>query len=214
MQSWDEIYSKHGIIQKEPMEFIACNIQTLRARNVKRVLDLGCGTGRHLTLLLDEGFEVHGIDASPKAIEILTDILAEKDVSGVELKVDDFTDISFPEDYFDAIVCTNVIQHGRIHDVHKAAREIHRLLHSGGVLFLKTLSMHDGAYGLGEELEPNTFLPKIEPDGDIPHHFFTEEELRDVFRGFEIKSLTEETHKPKLRPIDKGFFWQLVGVRK
>ena len=214
MSDWDALYQKHGVLQEKPLEFIVENIKTLKENNVRKVLDLGCGTGRHLTLLLDEGFEVHGLDASPKAIELLTDILAKKGVGGVEIKVDDFSDISWPENYFDAIVCTKVIQHGRVHKIRKAAAEIHRVLRPGGVLLLLTLSTRDGAYGMGEELEENTFITGVEPDGSIPHHFFTEEEILDVFRGFDVIRLKEVESKPQLRKVDKSVRWELVGVRK
>lgn len=39
----------------------------------KRVLDLGCGTGRHARMLAEEGYEVIGIDASESALERAND---------------------------------------------------------------------------------------------------------------------------------------------
>lgn len=36
-----------------------------------KILDIGCGTGRHIVELLKQGFEVFGIDASSKMIEVL-----------------------------------------------------------------------------------------------------------------------------------------------
>ena len=35
-----------------------------------RVLDIGCGAGRHSLYLQGQGFDVHGIDVSPGAIEV------------------------------------------------------------------------------------------------------------------------------------------------
>jgi len=34
-----------------------------------RVLDLGCGVGRHLVYLSSQGFEMHGLDLSPAGVE-------------------------------------------------------------------------------------------------------------------------------------------------
>jgi SAM-dependent methyltransferase len=39
------------------------------AAPVRRILDLGCGTGRHAELLADRGYEVVGVDRSPHMIE-------------------------------------------------------------------------------------------------------------------------------------------------
>ncbi len=38
--------------------------ESLRAAGAGRVLDVGCGTGRHVKALLDEGFDAFGADAS------------------------------------------------------------------------------------------------------------------------------------------------------
>jgi 2-polyprenyl-3-methyl-5-hydroxy-6-metoxy-1,4-benzoquinol methylase len=35
-----------------------------------KVLDIGCGAGRHALYLQDQGFDVHGIDNSPGALEV------------------------------------------------------------------------------------------------------------------------------------------------
>lgn len=39
-------------------------VQRLRTVGARRVLDLGCGTGRHVAALLEAGFDAHGADVS------------------------------------------------------------------------------------------------------------------------------------------------------
>ncbi|MDE2589481.1 MAG: class I SAM-dependent methyltransferase, partial [Patescibacteria group bacterium] len=41
-----------------------------KKRNVKRVLDAGCGNGRHVIFFSEQGFDVYGIDISNDAIKI------------------------------------------------------------------------------------------------------------------------------------------------
>jgi len=41
----------------------------LRAADARRVLDAGCGTGRHVEALLREGFDAHGADVSEEMLE-------------------------------------------------------------------------------------------------------------------------------------------------
>ncbi|HVS08968.1 MAG TPA: class I SAM-dependent methyltransferase [Planctomycetota bacterium] len=41
----------------------------LRAAGARRVLDAGCGTGRHVQALLERGFDAHGADASEDMLE-------------------------------------------------------------------------------------------------------------------------------------------------
>jgi hypothetical protein len=37
-----------------------------------------------------------------------------------------------------------------------------------------------------EQLEPNTYIPLDGPERGLPHHYFTPEELREVFGGYDI----------------------------
>jgi len=214
MRSWDDIYRECGVVQNSPMDFVVKHVPTLRERGVGRVLDLGCGTGRHVVFLLDEGFDVCGLDASKKAISLLSEVLRKRGAKGVDLKVADMAEVPWLGGFFDAVVCTQAIQHMMFGSIRKAASEICRVLRPGGVLVLTTLSVRDGAYGRGEKVGENTFIPGVPPDGDVVHHFFTMQELSSLFSGFEFVVLEEVEKKPELRPVELGVFWELVAVKK
>lgn len=55
--------------EREAAEFIAALVAQLKLKPGSRVLDIGCGRGRHALALYALGFEVSGIDLSPSAIE-------------------------------------------------------------------------------------------------------------------------------------------------
>jgi SAM-dependent methyltransferase len=63
-----------------------------------RVLDIGGGAGRHALYLQNKGFEVHVIDISPLAVEVMK----RKGVKNVYLM--DLMKLEFPENYFDSIL--------------------------------------------------------------------------------------------------------------
>jgi len=52
----------------EAAEFIDRLIERQRLTAGSRVLDLGCGTGRHSTYLASRGFDVTGLDLSPESL--------------------------------------------------------------------------------------------------------------------------------------------------
>jgi SAM-dependent methyltransferase len=49
--------------------------KALREVGARRILDVGCGTGRHLAALAERGFEAHGADPSPEMLERAGELL-------------------------------------------------------------------------------------------------------------------------------------------
>ncbi len=64
---YDVLYSDKNY-EKE-CDFLEDLFEEFSERKVKRILDLGCGTGEHLLSLINRGYKVVGIDGSPKMIE-------------------------------------------------------------------------------------------------------------------------------------------------
>lgn len=69
------------------------------APDANRVLDVGCGTGKHAEALVDLGFAVDGIDLEPTFIDI-----ASKRCPSGAFRVGDMTRLALPQRY-DAIIC-------------------------------------------------------------------------------------------------------------
>ena len=63
-----------------------------------RVLDLGCGAGIPSTRLLAERFEVTGVDVSEVQLQ-----LARTNVPQATFVHGDFSDLAFPDEWFDGI---------------------------------------------------------------------------------------------------------------
>jgi len=63
-----------------------------------RVLDIGCGAGRHSLYLQEKGHDVLGIDVSPLAIEVCKHRGLKK------TKIDSIDDMSFPSNSFDTVL--------------------------------------------------------------------------------------------------------------
>lgn len=67
---------------------------------IVKILDLGCGTGRHACALEKMGYSVTGIDLSKRMLKV-----ARKKCPGVYFKRMDFTQPDFPQNSFDAAIC-------------------------------------------------------------------------------------------------------------
>lgn len=94
------------------------------------VLDIGCGVGRIVSLLTDQGFDVTGIDVSKPLVEKAKSLFPDN-----EFRVADITDTDFSANSFDYAVFSffgldYVLPKA---NREKALREIYRVLKPGGV---------------------------------------------------------------------------------
>jgi ubiquinone/menaquinone biosynthesis C-methylase UbiE len=171
----------------------------LKREGAKRVLDLGCGAGRHSILLGKAGFQVVSLDISETALTILEGRLKTASIDNVTLVRLDMLELPFIDDYFDGVICTNVLHHGKLLEIKQVIREVHRVMKEGASVFVVALSTADFRRGTGRKLEPNTYVFTKGEERGIIHHFFPLQELQSCFRKFEILSFEE-----RLIPVEEG----------
>jgi len=106
-------------------------IKEFKNRSVKKILDVGCGSGQNAKSLKNAGFEISGIDISENAIKE-----AKKNYPEIEFSIAGLEKLPSSNEVFDAIYCTEVIEH--IYDTETAVKKLGRVLKKGGYLFLST----------------------------------------------------------------------------
>jgi 2-polyprenyl-3-methyl-5-hydroxy-6-metoxy-1,4-benzoquinol methylase len=110
--------------------------QRLAMDSVKgRVLDVGCGAGRHSLFLQEKGFDVHGIDNSPLAVK------ASKLRGMKKAKVVSIEDINFKPNSFDAIIMmgNNFGLFGSYEKARKLLRKFHEMTSKKGLIIAETV---------------------------------------------------------------------------
>ena len=185
LESWDKIYAQQGKVFTEPHEDLPKFVQSLRKSGASTILDLGCGSGRHVIYLARCGFSVFGIDNSQEGLKITRKWLNDERLDA-DLQLHSMTDkLPYQNSFFDAVLSTQVIHHADIATIKGIVKEVSRVLKSDGFLFITVPSIRNQGTTF-KQLEPNTFIPLDGPEKGIPHHYFTPEELREVFDGFEM----------------------------
>ena len=135
-------------------------VQTYFAGRLKpgmNVLDCGCGPGT-LTLGLAQAVDpgqATGIDIEPGMVDRANALANEGGIKNVEFRVDDITDLSFPNDCFDLVFVSAVLEH--LPDPVVALKEIRRVLKPGAVTVIINTDWGD---------------PLISPESDDIRRFF------------------------------------------
>jgi ubiquinone/menaquinone biosynthesis C-methylase UbiE len=98
------------------------------------ILDAGCGAGEPVAkYLVEHGFEVTGIDVSLKILEI-----ARKQVPEGTFLEGDMSQMTFPDNAFDAVVSLYAIWHISKNKHGLVFQNFYRVLKHGGILFFNT----------------------------------------------------------------------------
>jgi SAM-dependent methyltransferase len=194
MPDWEEIFKKKGYVFIDPHMDMLRLSTFFREHAVKRILDLGCGTGRHLAFLSQAGFEVSGLDSSKTALALAMKWLKEEGLEA-DMQYSRMEEpFPYPAEHFDAVISIQAIHHNRIQEIITTINEIERVLKTGGYIFI-TVPIHGPKPEKPEDdwklqwIENGTYIPRSGPESGIPHHYFTEEELHEVFRNFRILEL-------------------------
>ena len=103
------------------------------------------------------------------------------------------TDIMYPNNYFDAIFCFQVIHHAKIYEIRTAIVEMRRVLKKNGIIFITFPSTdNEHIFKNAKEIEPNTYINLDAVDGMVPHHFFNKEEITKLLKNFRILKMYEK----------------------
>lgn len=196
-QEWDKIYREQGEVQRDVLPTVVVAAEIFSKHNCSKVMDLGCGMGRHTVYLAKKGFNVYATDVSETGIEKTKEKVEELALNNVEFKQHDMRDIPFENNFFDAILCVWTTGHGTLNDTKRNVDEMHRVLKPNGIIVIDYVSIDDARYGKGIMIEEDTFLNNMEGEENIPHHYSSREEIEDLYQKFS---------NIDINPIDYHFF--------
>ncbi len=216
MKQWDKIFKKEGKVFLTPREEMPELVKLFNKRGVKKVLDLGCGSGRHVVYLAKNGFDVYGLDVAPVGLKMTKDWLKQENLKA-NLKLGSFfKKLPYKDNFFDAIIAVQAISHGKIEDIRKVIKEIERILKPNGLIFIaftqrskvknwRVGSIHtekfigdDGTSTFEEKrkvLGPQTLVPIEGTEKGLVHYIFDKPAIKKEFKDFKIHRLSLDSKK-------------------
>lgn len=198
-KQWDKIFKETGRFFTKVQEDIPKIVKLFKKYRVKKVLDLGCGSGRHTVYLAKHGFKVYGIDIAKQGIKIAKDWL-KKEKLKASLQIGPvYKKLPYKDNFFDAVISVQVIHHARIKTIRKAIEEIERILKPEGIIFitvpkfltkkeLKELAKKETIWKM-RKIEPRTLLPLDEKEKGLIHFYFNKGLIRQEFKNFKIHDI-------------------------
>ena len=128
---------------------------TLPPKTSGKVLDIGCGDGKALLKLKEEGWDTYGVEISDLAAEYV------RNTYGLNIFTGIVEDAGFKDDFFDAIILSHVIEH--LSDPKTTLTEVNRILKNEGILVISAPNANS--------FEVKHFK-KYWIGWDLPRHFY------------------------------------------
>ena len=212
-----EEYSADGGIKKYPsLELVRIEKKFFKIHNKQaRLLEYGFGSGCNTECLLEEGYEIYGVDVSKSALANTKKRIQEKKNNFINklhlFLIDENTKaLNFDDNYFDYIVAMSVLSLlGSEQRIRLLLREFKRVLKKGGRIVLDINDQNSEFSQDKKEIEKNGFIAGPYGDKINCYCIGTEKEFADLVKDyFTIKDSGYSCHKLFGRRINE---WIVCG---
>ncbi|HHT9125772.1 MAG TPA: class I SAM-dependent methyltransferase [Candidatus Brocadiia bacterium] len=158
----------------------------------RRILDIGCGSGRMLREMRKRGWDVFGTELSEYSCK------RAKEEFNLDVRKGSVETCNFPENYFDVITLWHVFEH--IKNPSETLNEIYRLLKRDGVLIIDVPNLKSLQFMLSRERWFHL---------DVPRHLynFTTTTLANLLNKNEFK-----VYKVKQSSFEYDFFGMIQSI--
>jgi len=165
------------------------------------VLDVGCGTGRYLIPMLQDGLHVVGIEPSEGMREGARENLK---AAGLERQAQivegESVHLTLTDASIDLVFSKGAIHHNTWVNIQQSFAEIQRVLRKNGFFIFQGRSVKDPALAHSERIQDfgATAMEKSGWKAGVIQHYFTEAELKQLAKdnSFEVVVGPEEILKP------------------
>lgn len=175
------------------------------------ILEIGTGQGANIWFLLNEGFDVYGIDISPSAIQKMAELLNSRgllpgDFENRFVVADMRQEFSFKRK-FDVVIDCATTWYATYSEHFVLYRRIYDTLKPGGIFFCYHILKESWGYGTGNQIDKDTFDNTTEGPlkGQGIIYYAKIDDLTHILEdaGFKVKSVerlerTYENMKKKI----------------
>jgi ubiquinone/menaquinone biosynthesis C-methylase UbiE len=205
IEDWDTAYQQRPYVEKNPHEGLVRLMAKLDRPTTSQILDLGCGDGRHLIFLAQQGYTPIGIDQAIWGLR-RSKQWVEKERLKTKLVCGQVSSLPLSSESIDAVISIQVIHHQYLSGIQRAISEVQRILRNNGIFYFTVPRYPPSGWKnmRYEQVEPQTYIPLEGFEKNIPHYFFKEEDLRSMLKGFEILEVGDDNARHFAVRAQKG----------
>ena len=211
-EAWIRIIKKNILIYPDTniVSFLARNFPDKKENSFKKAIDIGFGSGRHMKLLSDFGFQVYGVDYVKECCQIADELFGFKEnvVCG-----DFFKDILFHDIKFHVIVAWGVLFNKPMNEIQKDMKTLYNYLVSDGKVIMNFRTKKDSLYGQGEKIDDNTFILNKGSYKNICYSFFDQCQVEELIKstGLKIINVSRVDFYKNLKEVHS---WWIIEAMK
>lgn len=167
LETWETLNATERFQVKYPHERVVSwtfrNFDRTSASSF-RLLDLGCGAGRHSLFWLREGYQATATDIVQSAIDV-SSARAEKEGFQLDVQLSGADAIGYPDASFDGLLSFGVLCYLGAAEMKNAFKEIHRVLKPGGKALIVLRGLEDDRCRRATPMGDNMFRLAALGDG-------------------------------------------------
>lgn len=148
-------------------------------KTARNVLDLGCGTGRHLKLLAEQGFAAHGLDVAFNSLRFAADWLHSLNLPAYCL-VGSSDRLPYRQGAFDVVLSHGVLDHMTFREALATTQEVRRVLQPDGIFYLDLISKQDSGFGQGIPVEKDAFVVPDGSEAGVVQRFYDQPDIQKL----------------------------------
>ncbi|MBN1412718.1 MAG: class I SAM-dependent methyltransferase [Spirochaetales bacterium] len=182
---WDETQQSLFI---EPSYELYSVLAYWKKKGFKRILDLGCGTGRNSVFFAENGFSVNAFDLSEEGLTVLKKSIEGRDLD-IMIDHGDMISLPYANNTFDGIIAFHSIYHTDKQGLEKVITEIERVGKPGCEVFVTFNSKTNPSFSnpTNKVINDCTVVKTEGLEAGIPHVYVDINDLRRVLKNFTLK---------------------------
>lgn len=159
---WRRLYAEGGGDLRYPSDvLVRLGARLLSKTRERRILDFGFGTGANLLHFAGQGFEVHGVEISERALARTRERLQAAGLSADLQLLRVRQRLPYTDSYFDAAYAWQVLYYNDLDGWASTVAELERVTRPGGLIVIATAAPGDVSQAQAEALGNDLYRSRV-----------------------------------------------------